>query len=296
MRGRRYDAFRLRKSDGAGTWWEGLDPQVLYTGPSFAPPDGIDSIAEMNAWHDARDGQWLEHAPPQNPSFVRNWLRRQITWSKVSPGHRLHGRLSLPFGQTGSTRSHIITITASPAAASSRRADRQAAVSHYQRYGIVEMSSAASSAIRRGRGRLTQSAAGTMTGLCSSGTATSRRAPSSALRHRLKERQSAAQRAPARRRLDRRGRVAILEALARWFAQSTAGDLRDAAVRVYGEGRPAAARLQNGRCAAFHRRGYPLRPRRGALNALFLDWPDGEAAITRWAPTRCPRRGSSGSK
>ena len=77
MKGVRYDAFRLRKADGKGKWWEGLDPQLLYTGPSMAAPDGIASIAAMNAWHDAHDGQWLETVPANNPGFAPNWLARQ---------------------------------------------------------------------------------------------------------------------------------------------------------------------------------------------------------------------------
>ncbi|MDO9338316.1 MAG: alpha-L-fucosidase [Caulobacter sp.] len=75
--GQRYDAYRLTKADGKGRWWEGLDPQELYTGPSFVPPDGLTSIAAMNAWHEARDGQWLETVPPRNPAFVASWARRQ---------------------------------------------------------------------------------------------------------------------------------------------------------------------------------------------------------------------------
>ncbi len=43
MKGRRYDAYWLRKHHGKGKFWEGLDPQELYTGPSYVPPDGIDS-------------------------------------------------------------------------------------------------------------------------------------------------------------------------------------------------------------------------------------------------------------
>ena len=77
MRGRRYDAYWLRKRHGRGKYWDGLDPQELYTGPYYVPPDGISSAAEMNAWHDKRDGQWLEAAPPGNPRFVEKWLLRQ---------------------------------------------------------------------------------------------------------------------------------------------------------------------------------------------------------------------------
>ena len=43
----------------------------------MSPPDGITSAAEMNAWHDKRDGQWLEAAPPANRRFVDKWLLRQ---------------------------------------------------------------------------------------------------------------------------------------------------------------------------------------------------------------------------
>jgi alpha-L-fucosidase len=77
MRGVRYDAYWLRKRHGRGKFWEGLDPQELYTGPYYVPPAGISSAAAMNAWHDARDGQWIEAAPPFNPGFVRRWSLRQ---------------------------------------------------------------------------------------------------------------------------------------------------------------------------------------------------------------------------
>lgn len=76
-KGERYDAFKLRKEDGAGKWWEGLDPQELYVGPSFVPPGGIASSEAMKAWHDVHDGRWLEFVPPHNPGFAANWLLRQ---------------------------------------------------------------------------------------------------------------------------------------------------------------------------------------------------------------------------
>jgi len=75
-RGARYDAYRLRAADGRGTWWEGLDPQALYTGGAMVVPDGIKSAAAMNAWHDAHDGQWLETVPPGNAAFAERWLAR----------------------------------------------------------------------------------------------------------------------------------------------------------------------------------------------------------------------------
>src|SRR3954447_22549705 len=43
-RGVRYDAARLTKADGKGKWWDGLDPQELYTGRNIVVPDGINNI------------------------------------------------------------------------------------------------------------------------------------------------------------------------------------------------------------------------------------------------------------
>ncbi|HWQ85420.1 alpha-L-fucosidase [Brevundimonas sp.] len=100
--GRRYDAARLTKADGVGKWWEGLDPQELYTGPTFAPPDGIASIEAMNAWHDARDGQWIETAPENNPAFVRSWVTRQRELvDRYRPDMVYFDNHGLPLGQHG---------------------------------------------------------------------------------------------------------------------------------------------------------------------------------------------------
>lgn len=100
--GRRYDAATLTRGDGAGTWWEGLDPQELYTGPTFAPPNGITSIAEMNAWHDARDGQWIETPPENNPAFVRSWVARQKDLvDRYKPDLVYFDNYGLPLGQHG---------------------------------------------------------------------------------------------------------------------------------------------------------------------------------------------------
>lgn len=102
MRGRRYDAFWLRKKHGRGKFWEGLDPQELYTGPYYVPPDGISSAAAMNAWHDKRDGQWLEAAPPGNMRFVEKWLLRQNQMvDDYRPDLVYFDDSGLPLGQAG---------------------------------------------------------------------------------------------------------------------------------------------------------------------------------------------------
>ena len=73
LAGIRYDAF-LTKADGKGKWWEGLDPQELYTGRNMVMPDGITTVKEAKAWHDKNDGEWLETPPPNNPHFADKWL------------------------------------------------------------------------------------------------------------------------------------------------------------------------------------------------------------------------------
>lgn len=102
MRGRRYDAYWLRRNHGRGRFWEGLDPQELYTGPYYVPPPGIRSNAEMMAWHDQRDGQWIEAAPPANPEFVRSWLLRQNQLvDDYRPDLVYFDDTGLPLGQAG---------------------------------------------------------------------------------------------------------------------------------------------------------------------------------------------------
>jgi alpha-L-fucosidase len=102
MRGRRYDAYWLRKRHGRGKFWEGLDPQLLYTGPYYVPPDGIRTNEDMMTWHDKRDGQWIEAAPPFNPDFVRKWLLRQ---NQIVDDYRpdliYFDDTGLPLGRTG---------------------------------------------------------------------------------------------------------------------------------------------------------------------------------------------------
>jgi alpha-L-fucosidase len=100
--GVRYDAFRLTKADGKGTWWEGLDPQDLYTGRSIVMPDGIRSIAEANTWHEQHDRKWTEDPPAQNPAFVQKWfLRCQDLIDSYEPDVLYFDNTELPLGQAG---------------------------------------------------------------------------------------------------------------------------------------------------------------------------------------------------
>lgn len=102
LAGLRYDAWRLRKEDGRGKWWEGLDPQELYTGATMAPPPGIDTIEKMNAWHDTHSGRWMEFAPPDDLAFVAKWLlRSNEIVDKYRPDIIYMDDYGLPFGPVG---------------------------------------------------------------------------------------------------------------------------------------------------------------------------------------------------
>jgi len=141
LRGRRYDAYTLRKEDGAGKWWEGLDPQELYNGPYFAPPDGIRSIQSMNAWHDAHDGQWIDYAPPgaRGRAYVAKWLARQKDLvAKYRPDLVYFDDYRLPFGDVGLEAAadyynQAIGWHGTPDVVLNAKQ-----LSPYQRYGIVE--------------------------------------------------------------------------------------------------------------------------------------------------------------
>jgi alpha-L-fucosidase len=100
--GERYDAFKLRKEDGAGKYWDGLDPQALYTGPAMVPPNGIATRAAMQDWVDVHSGRWMEFAPEQNPLFVAKWLARQKDMvEKYRPDIIYQDGYGLPFGSVG---------------------------------------------------------------------------------------------------------------------------------------------------------------------------------------------------
>jgi alpha-L-fucosidase len=101
-KGARYDAGRLTKADGIGKWWEGLDPQELYTGRNIMMPDGVSSIAEALAIHDRTDRLWYQGAPAMNPQFTRNWaLRCRELMDKYRPDLVYFDNSEMPLGQAG---------------------------------------------------------------------------------------------------------------------------------------------------------------------------------------------------
>ncbi len=102
LAGVRYDAFTLTKEDGKGKWWEGLDPQQLYTGPNMVLPDGITTIQARNEWHEKNDRKWDENPPSMNPRFTATWyLRTQDLIDQYQPDLVYFDNFALPLGQAG---------------------------------------------------------------------------------------------------------------------------------------------------------------------------------------------------
>ncbi|MBA2590176.1 MAG: alpha-L-fucosidase [Alphaproteobacteria bacterium] len=100
--GQRYDAFKLTKYDGKGKWWEGLDPQELYAGAVMPMPDGITSIKDADAFHEAHDRAWNETPPLANPAFIRQWyLRCKDLIDSYRPDMVYFDNFDLPLGQAG---------------------------------------------------------------------------------------------------------------------------------------------------------------------------------------------------
>lgn len=100
--GQRYDAYRLGKKDGRGAWWQGLDPQQLYTGRNMVMPDGITTVRTANEWHEQNDRVWDEKPPPNDPEFTRSWfLRCRDLVDSYRPDLLYFDNSGLPLGQAG---------------------------------------------------------------------------------------------------------------------------------------------------------------------------------------------------
>jgi alpha-L-fucosidase len=98
----RYDAWHLTKEGGRGTWWQGLDPQQLYTGRNMAIPDGITTTRTAREWHEKNDGLWDEKPPVGSPEFTRSWfLRCRDLVDSYRPDLVYFDNSGLPLGQAG---------------------------------------------------------------------------------------------------------------------------------------------------------------------------------------------------
>lgn len=98
----RYDGYTLDRAAAAGQWWDGLDPQELYTGRNLVMPDGLNTVAAQTEWHAGHDRVWNEAPPPNNPAFTANWLLRcRELIDKYDPDLIYFDNDELPLGEAG---------------------------------------------------------------------------------------------------------------------------------------------------------------------------------------------------
>jgi alpha-L-fucosidase len=101
MAGVRYDAATLTPADGKGKWWEGLNPQDLYTGPSIQIPDGIIGAQAVREWHRMNDSLSRDNPLPAQ-AFIDKWfLRTQSLVDQYHPDVLYFDTNELPLGQAG---------------------------------------------------------------------------------------------------------------------------------------------------------------------------------------------------
>ncbi len=101
LAGVRYDAYYHNKHAGQGQWWEGLDPQDLYSGRSVVIPDGIKGALAVAEWH--KKNTSLDRTNPlPDARFVENWfLRCQDLVDKYQPDVTYFDTNELPLEQAG---------------------------------------------------------------------------------------------------------------------------------------------------------------------------------------------------
>jgi alpha-L-fucosidase len=295
FKGRRYDAFWLRKSHGKGRWWEGLDPQSLYTGPTYVPPDGIDSIAAMNAWHEQRDGQWLEQAPPERQAFVGGWLLRQKDLvEKYRPDLAYFDDYGLPFGQTGiDAVAHYYAMSRQwhgkvDVVLTAKR------LSALQRRAIVEDVERGFVADIQPQPWQTDTCIGSWhydRPLYERGGYKTAKQVVQRLCDVVSKNGNLLLSIPQRGdgSIDEK-EEAILDQLASWFAVNGSAIYGTRPWRVFGEGptRPPAGMQNEGQAKPFVAEDIRFTAGRGTLNAIFLDWPRGEIAIRSLGRTVLP--------
>ena len=254
----------------------------------------------MNAWHDKRDGQWLEDAPPRNPAFVDKWLLRQKQiWSRITgPTSSISTIPGCRSGKHGlEAVAHYYNQAIDWHGRPTWCRDRQEARVRSAPRASSRMSSAASSTtFSRSRGRPTPaSATGTTTGALYD-------------RRRLQERQAgdpaarptscrrtaiccSTSRCAATARSTTRKRP-ILDEITAWTQRNGEAIFGTRPWRKFGEGPtrpPPSGHAERGPAKPFTARGHALHQRRATtLYAIFLDWPQGESAITSLGSSALP--------
>jgi len=97
-----YDAATLKKEDGKGKWWDGLDPADLYCGLRIPMPHTVTNTKDLEDWHWKIDGYWYEDVPPVDHGYTEKWyLRCQELLDKYHPDFLYFDDTELPLGQAG---------------------------------------------------------------------------------------------------------------------------------------------------------------------------------------------------
>jgi alpha-L-fucosidase len=97
-----YDAATLKKADGKGKWWDGLDPVDLYGGLRIPMSANLKTAKEAETWHAKNDGHWYETIPPNDNGYSEKWfLRTQDLIDKYRPDLVYFDDTELPLEQYG---------------------------------------------------------------------------------------------------------------------------------------------------------------------------------------------------
>ncbi len=95
-----YDGW-MTKADGKGKWWEGYDPQDLYTGLHTVDPRSITDPAEYKKWLDAAT-KWKNTSPPNDRAYVDKWYNRTVDLiNKYHPDLLYFDNIGLPLEDAG---------------------------------------------------------------------------------------------------------------------------------------------------------------------------------------------------
>ena len=292
LAGVRYDACTLTKADGKGKWWEGLDPQDLYTGRNIVMPDGITTITGGERLAQAATtATGTRRSRRRQPGVRENWfLRCQDLVDKYQPDLSTSTTPSCRSARPGWTSPRTTTTRTSPrhggkleavvnAKDMQPDARRRAGRGHRARRAPTGILPAAV-ADRHLHRRLALQA-------LASSSSTATRPPTGhpdAGRHRQQERQPDAEHPAARRRHDRRRRARLPRRPWPPGCPTRRGDLRHPAVHRLRR-RPAGCQRQRPISTSAAQRPYTAEDIRfttkgDTLYAFALGWPaDGKLDI-----------------
>jgi alpha-L-fucosidase len=234
----------------------------------------------MNAWHDQRDGQWLEQAPPARQAFARNWLLRQNDLvEKYRPDLVYFDDYGLPFGQIGiDAVAHFYALSRDVVVTAKR-------LSNLQRRAIVEDVERGFVADIQPQPWQTDTCIGNWhydRPLYERGGYKSAKQVVQRLCDVVSKNGNLLLSIPMRGdgSIDEK-EEAILDQLASWFAVNGSAIYGTRPWRIFGEGptRPPTGMQNEGEAKPFVAEDVRFTTSAKGLHAIFLDWPRREALI-----------------